>query len=183
MRGEGASQRAAQRGLQGLQVTDRPTRSWGWAEVASASFNVTQRVGDVLDADFVALRQSPAPQRLKRGAERGTFADFEGDDLGLEDIRHDLAPQLGIGAAPGGSHLFCMDAQFGEAQQSVIHSQGDPFHGGAREMGGGEGLRSHAEGDGGAVGDVGGSFAFQVREQEQAIGTRGATTAVFSNAA
>ncbi len=50
--------------------------------------------GEVLDRIALALLQTPAPECLERRAVGRAFADFERDDFGVEDIGHDLPPQL-----------------------------------------------------------------------------------------
>ena len=51
-------------------------------------------VGYLADGDFLALLQPPAPERLQRRSIGCAFADFQSDDFPIEDIGHDLPPDL-----------------------------------------------------------------------------------------
>ncbi len=60
-------------------------------------------IGDLLDAHLVALMISEAPQRLQRRSVRRALADLERDDLGVENVGHDLPPKFGVRPAAGGA--------------------------------------------------------------------------------
>ena len=128
------------------------------------SVQLNEVVRDLMDGDFFALLQSPAPERLQGRAVSRPFADLERDDFGVEDVRHDLAPDLRLRAAPGRANLLRFDAQLGEPAQTVVHPQRRAFHGGAGKMFRGERFRGHTEENAGAVGHVWGAFAFEIRQ-------------------
>ncbi len=130
-------------------------------------------LGEVMDGDVFAGLEAPAPEGLEGGAVGGAFGDFEGDDLGIEDIGHDLAPEFGLGASAGGADLGGLDAELGEAAEAVVHAEGDAFHGGAAVMAGAEGARVDTDHGAGAIGHVGGAFAFEVGQKEEAVGAWG----------
>ena len=130
-------------------------------------------VGEGFDGEAFPGVAAPAPEGLEGGPVGGSFADLEGDDFGVEDVGHDLAPDLGFGTAAGGANLGGLDAEFGEAAESVVHAEGDAFHGGAGEVRGGEGLGGDAEEDAGAGRDVGRAFAVEVGDEHEAVGAGG----------
>ena len=141
-------------------------------------------VGEVADGDLLALLQAPAPEGLQGRAVSRAFADFEGDDFGVEDVGHDLAPDLGFGPAAGGADLGGLDAQLGQPAQAVVHAQRHAFHGRAGEVAGLEGLLVHAEPDAGAVRHVRACARLRntaaAAGRREPAGTRAASAANFS---
>src|SRR5207249_9978763 len=55
--------------------------------------------------------QTPAPERLQRRAVSRAFADFQRDDFGVENVGHDLTPDLRLRPAAGRANLFRLDTQ------------------------------------------------------------------------
>ena len=134
-----------------------------------AGVQLDKLVGEVADGHLLALLQAPAPERLQGRAVGRAFADLQGDHFRVEDIGHDLAPDLGFGAAARGADLGRFHAQLRQPAQAVVHAQRHAFHRGAGEVAGLEGLLVHAEPDAGAVRHVGGALAFEVGQQQQAV--------------
>ena len=127
-------------------------------------------IGDLLDAHLVALMISEAPQRLQRRSVRRALADLERDDLGIENVGHDLPPKFGVRPAAGGADLRRLDAEFLESAQAVVHAKRDAFHRRTRKMFPGERPGADAEINAGSVRHVGRALALEVREQQQAVG-------------
>jgi hypothetical protein len=88
-------------------------------------------------------------------------------------------------APPPVARTWGLHPEFGEAAQAVVHAQGHALHGRPGESGRGEGLAGRTpKNTPGAVGHVGRPFAFEVGQQQQAVGPGGtALAAVFSKAA
>ena len=119
---------------------------------------------DFLDAHVVSLMIPEAPQRLQRRSVSRALADLERDDLGVENVGHDLPPKFGVRPPAGGTDLRRLNAEFFESAQAVVQAKRDAFHRRAGKMFLSKSPGSDTEINTGAVRHVRRAFALKVRK-------------------
>src|SRR5258708_5685728 len=126
--------------------------------------------GEVDELRLAAFAERHAPRGLQRAAERRALVLHHGDDRDAEDIRHELAPHRGTGAAAGEADLAPLHAEGGEPAQAVVHVERHALHGGARQAAGRKRRSVQPGQHAGATGQIGRALTVEVGEQGQPAG-------------
>src|SRR4029434_2702259 len=100
-------------------------------------------------------------------AQRGASCAISADDLSIEDIGQNLAPNGALRPAARGANLVRLNAKLAQPVQAVVQAQGCALHRSACEMTDVVGLFAQTEIDASAVGHVWCTFAFEEGNQQQ----------------